>query len=919
MPRNLSFFLSQAAETYPQNGLSIYQPGSAGKIARRVTYAELFHQAQANSTIIHSLFKRKNKVVLLHFDNHVDNIIWFWSVVIAGYVPALSTPFAVDLDQRKMHLLHLQSLFSNPLILTSQRQVGEFCGLTELNIVPVDQLEPTPSSKVKPRYPGFERSGEDLAALMLTSGSTGLSKAVMLQHKQMIASAKGKSQYHETSTNHAFLNWIGFDHVASLTEIHLHAMQFGAEQIHIQAVDLLNEPLLFLRLISKHKVGYTFAPNFFLANLRHALEASGTQQELDLSSLRALISGGEANVVETCHALSKLLATYGAAADCIRPGFGMTETCAGSIYSKDCPDYDLARKHEIASLGKCIPGMNMRIVSPHGKALGPCEVGLLEVSGAVVFKGYYNNPSASADSFSKDGWFRTGDLAIIDDHGNLKMEGRAKETIIINGVNYYPQELEIAIADAKIAGLTPSYTAAFAHRPANSQTEVVVIVYLPAYAPEDIDSRVKASEAIARITMTYCGVRPYKIIPLDQALLPKTTLGKLSRAKLRKAFEDGRFAGCETENDRAIANHKKTLYEPPSTESEKKIMQAFERCFKLDHSISIDDNIFDVGATSIELLRLKSTIEKTMKLLKPLPISMLMTNATTRSLGKAIDELEDSGYDPVTVLQPHGSKAPLWLVHPGVGEVMIFMQLAAHITDRPVYALRAKGLDGEGVFEDIPEAVRTYHASIRRKQPNGPYAIAGYSYGSNLAFEVAKLIEAEGDEVKFLGAFDQPPQLSQRSHQFDWVECVLFVSFFTGLISEEEAKVTLGKRLRAMSKEDAVADILARASPEALDRYALTAKKISDWADVAFRLKVIGRDYDPSGTVATLDCLYAQPLPEVAHTNEEWYEKHLAEWKLYVRGEVGYHFMPGTHYDLLTTHVVGFQKKLKQVLEMRGI
>ena len=108
---------------------------------------------------------------------------------------------------------------------------------------------------------------------MLTSGSTGYFKAVCLRHGQMIKAVKGKAKYHGNTGTTVFFNWINIDHVANLTEIHLHAMMLGADQVHVQAADLQVQPSKFVSLLGKHQVGYTFAPNFFLAALRKSLKA----------------------------------------------------------------------------------------------------------------------------------------------------------------------------------------------------------------------------------------------------------------------------------------------------------------------------------------------------------------------------------------------------------------------------------------------------------------------------------------------------------------------------------------------------------------------------------------------------------------------------------------------------------------------
>lgn len=155
---------------------------------------------------------------------------------------------------------------------------------------------------------------------------------------------------------------------------------------------------------------------------------------LDLSSIRALISGGESNVVDTCETLSHLLKQYGATGSFIRPGFGMTETCAGSIYNaQDCPSYDISQGTDFCSVGDCIRGMQMRISRPDGADCGVNEIGALEVSGPIVFSGYYRDDKATREAFTDKGWFKTGDLGLLDSNGRLRLTGREKDTVLING------------------------------------------------------------------------------------------------------------------------------------------------------------------------------------------------------------------------------------------------------------------------------------------------------------------------------------------------------------------------------------------------------------------------------------------------------------------------------------------------------
>jgi len=362
---------------------------------------------------------------------------------------------------------------------------------------------------------------------MLTSGSSGQAKAVSLTHRQIITALRGKSKYHETSGNSVFLNWIGMDHVANLTEVHIHAMLLGADQIQVHATDLLVDPLIFLKLLSRHRVTYTFAPNFFLAALRKSLDPwlearedwgnSGVLYDVDLSNLQALISGGEANVVETCNVLTQHLASLGAHGPVIRPGFGMTETCAGSIYSQNCPIHEIAREFEFASVGLCIPGIKMRVVADDGLLAVKGQVGELQVHGDIVFKEYLNNAEATMAAFTDDGWFKTGDRAFLDTLGYLNLAGRVKESIIINGVKCYPHQIEAAVEDRHLDGVKPSYTAYFPCRPQGSQTETLCIVYRPTFDPLDAATRVQIYDSIGNLSAMTCGARPYMVLPLDES------------------------------------------------------------------------------------------------------------------------------------------------------------------------------------------------------------------------------------------------------------------------------------------------------------------------------------------------------------------------------------------------------------------
>jgi acyl-CoA synthetase (AMP-forming)/AMP-acid ligase II len=475
-PTTLIRLLENAALHAPGKGILTYDAGPIEKGPVVLSYNRLSRMADERGLHLLPHFKAdENPIILLHVNDHHTGILWFWAIVSAGGIPCLSTPLCKDSGQRDRHLKSTLKLLRNPLILTTNDLACDFEGLNDIRIKTTEELEATPTYHLNYEgafLGGYRKSSDDLAVLMLTSGSTGAPKAVALTHNQILHAVAGKAQLHQTTEEDVFLNWTGLDHVANLTEIHLHALYLGANQYHLHSSTVMTEPMVFLEKIAKHKVSYTFAPNFFLALLVQRLlnlqptPSKGKENErpthsrnasvfsippqlnsnggnrvrlprrsiVDMSNLRALISGGESNVVQTCDTLTELLQHFGAPKSFIRPGFGMTETCAGSIYNAvDCPAYDLGRNAEFACLGECIPGINFRICRQDGSVAAEDEVGEMQVTGEVVFKSYYNDACSTNKCFSSDGWFKTGDRGFSDANGRLHLTGRDKDTVVING------------------------------------------------------------------------------------------------------------------------------------------------------------------------------------------------------------------------------------------------------------------------------------------------------------------------------------------------------------------------------------------------------------------------------------------------------------------------------------------------------
>lgn len=219
-------------------GLTFYPPGIPNE--EEVSYAQLLEGSWVKAAHIKALpAAATSEVILIHFLTHRESITWFWAALIAGFIPAISPPLVHDEARRRKHLRHVQTLLKDPLVLTSQRLIHEFLDLP-LKLQPVEQIglaatnDNNGTESFHDRYRIAENRSKP-AVLMLTSGSTGNVKAVSLTHRQILESIQSKTKHHGYQPGGTVLNWIGFDHVASLTETHLTAMALSSDQVQVHA------------------------------------------------------------------------------------------------------------------------------------------------------------------------------------------------------------------------------------------------------------------------------------------------------------------------------------------------------------------------------------------------------------------------------------------------------------------------------------------------------------------------------------------------------------------------------------------------------------------------------------------------------------------------------------------------------------
>jgi acyl-CoA synthetase (AMP-forming)/AMP-acid ligase II/NAD(P)-dependent dehydrogenase (short-subunit alcohol dehydrogenase family)/acyl carrier protein len=373
-----------------------------------------------------------------------------------------------------------------------------------------------------------------IALLLLTSGSTGAPKGVVLSHRNILSMAAGLADMHELSTQDVSLNWMPMDHVGGLVLSHLRDVHLGCEQVHVDKQYILESPLRWLDALDRHRCTLTWAPNFAFALVNDRVKEIESRR-WNLSSLRCIFNAGEAIVPQTARRFLELLAPCGLPSIAMRPMWGMSETSSGVVCSRR---FHLDAEHitsPFVEVGAPIAGVALRIADSKGAVLSEGEIGRLQVSGATLTAGYFRRSDLNDELFH-DGWFETGDLGFLRD-GRLTITGRSKDVIIVNGANYYCHEVESVVEE--VSGVEPSFTAACAIRRRHANTDAIAVFF---HSPCTLDEGL--SDVMKRIRARVAerlGVQARYVIPVERDEIPKTSIGKIQRTQLKDRFEAGEF------------------------------------------------------------------------------------------------------------------------------------------------------------------------------------------------------------------------------------------------------------------------------------------------------------------------------------------------------------------------------------------
>ena len=570
--------------------------------------------------------------------------------------------------------------------------------------------------------PAAPCSGRDLAYLMYTSGSTGVPKGVMVEHRGIVNLVRDQN-YVDLSPNQVLLQLSPLSFDASTFEIWGALLNGGRLAIMPPHSPSLGE---IAGALNRYGVTTLYlSSGLFNAMVDECSDA--------LQSLQQLVVGGD--VLSRSHASKALDALPRGT---LINGYGPTEnttfTCCHRVTREDTAA-------ESIPVGRPLKGVKLHLLDSNGCLVADGEAGEICIGGENLGRGYWNLPELTSEKFVPNPFagdpaerlYRSGDRGRLNKAGAIEFLGRLDGQVKIRGFRVEPSEVESAVESfPEIA------SAAVVAEGTGADGKRLCCYFVP---------RPGAAVSIPSLAVFLQGRLPAYMLPaefIELRALPLNANGKIDRPSLA-------LGATRTHEPAASIS-------VGSSGLESELTAMWETL--LDQSgIGLDDDFFQLGGHSLLAARLFAQIQK--RLGKQLPLASILQAPTIRKLAAIIrDNNWVAPWSSLVQLSHGGPNLPLFLIHPIGGNILTYKQLAVRLVGQPVYGLQAQGLDGKSPAASSVEAMAAYYIrAMRTVQPNGPYFLGGFSAGGMVAFEMARQLESSGCKVGFLAIVDSSCEL----------------------------------------------------------------------------------------------------------------------------------------------------------------
>lgn len=462
---------------------------------------------------------------------------------------------------------------------------------------------------------------QQTAFIQFSSGSTGDPKGVVLTHHNLVTNLYGIITSSRFDARDSFLGWMPLTHDLGIIGFHLTPLFVNIDQFIMPTDLFVRRPTLWLEKTSEHKATILCSPNF---GYKHVLKRfkPENQSSLDLSCVRLIFNGAEPISADLCREFNAIMKPFGLSDNAMFTVYGLAEACLGVSFPKlgqalstlhvlrrsliegqpiTIIDQATDQSIELVRLGQAITGTEISIVDQYSKPVNENIVGRVLIKGDNVTQGYYQEAALNKRLISADGWLDTGDQGLINEE-QLIITGRTKDLVIVNGQNYYAPDLEAVCENVNGIELGKVAVCGIANSQNAIDDLVVFVLYrgnLEGFYQTTIDVRRQLAEK--------SGLDVDYVIPIKT--VPKTTSGKVQRFALTEQFINGDF-------DEVVA----ALTELSETRSSNNVAAGtpiervlLEICHGVvaDQKIQLQDNIFDVGTSSLKLAQIHEKIDET--------------------------------------------------------------------------------------------------------------------------------------------------------------------------------------------------------------------------------------------------------------------------------------------------------------------
>ena len=509
-----------------------------------ISFPDLWRTACQRAHRLHELGLKKGDRVAIILPEPDSFVLTFMGALTGGIVPV---PMYPPLTLAKMeaygetvrHILKAsgaKALITVPGLKTmlEEHLVGA-AGQDDVQVILEDELAGAPMDRPEPPC---KVTGDDLAFLQFTSGSTRKPKGVMVTHNNLSVNAHSIMFDGLRSTSEdKGVTWLPLFHDMGLIGFVIAPLFAQVQVMFLPTMNFIRRPGTWLDAIHRFRGTITFAPNFAYSLSTRAVRESQSQ-EWDLSCLKAMGCGAEPIQPDTLRNFIGRFAENGLNPRAVLPCYGLAEATLAVTFidlndtlktDRVCPvgmkdgKAKAANGHgamEVVSCGKPFPNHQLKIVDDAGTELPERSVGNVLLRGPSVTAGYFRQPEATAETF-KDGWLHTGDIGYLA-NGELYVCGRAKDLIILNGKNYYPQDIERIASSTH--GVRPDQVIALA-RTAEGSEECVVVAEARrnAFDPDLIGRTIKQK------VRSELGIPVAEVVFIKRNSMPKTSSGKVRR------------------------------------------------------------------------------------------------------------------------------------------------------------------------------------------------------------------------------------------------------------------------------------------------------------------------------------------------------------------------------------------------------